>query len=58
MTDDASVAFVPYDNMKNVTKGSPLYGCHFTMIFCKKDTWTPHKPTSFPETGTPVNQGP
>lgn len=36
MADEAHVAFVPYANLDQVKKGSPLYGCALTMIFCKK----------------------
>jgi len=36
MADGAHVAFVPYANLDQVKKGSPLYGCALTMIFCKK----------------------
>lgn len=36
MADSAHVAFVPYANLDQVKKGSPLYGCALTMIFCKK----------------------
>jgi hypothetical protein len=32
----ATVALVPYSNMKNVTKGSPLYACKLNMIMCRQ----------------------
>jgi hypothetical protein len=32
----ATVALVPYTNMKNVTKGAPLYACKLNMIVCRK----------------------
>jgi len=30
------VAFVPYENLKNVRKGAPLYGCRFGMLWCRQ----------------------
>jgi hypothetical protein len=36
MADGAHVAYVPYGNLQNITKGAPLYGCWLTMVFCKK----------------------
>jgi hypothetical protein len=32
--DKATVAFVPYANLSKVKKGSSVYGCTLTMIFC------------------------
>jgi hypothetical protein len=32
--DSASVAFVPYGNLSNVSKGTSLYACKLGMIFC------------------------
>ncbi len=32
--DRASVAFVPYGNLSNVEKGTPLYACKLGMLFC------------------------
>jgi hypothetical protein len=32
--DGSQVAFVPYDNLSNVSKGASLYGCKLGMIFC------------------------
>jgi hypothetical protein len=32
----ATVALVPYSNMKNVTKGAPLYACKLDMIMCRQ----------------------
>lgn len=34
MTDHAQVAFVPYDNLHVVKKGSKLFGCKLGMVFC------------------------
>lgn len=34
--DDASVAFVPYANMKGVEPGATLYGCKLGMVVCHK----------------------
>jgi hypothetical protein len=34
INDAASVAFVPYSNLKNVEKGTPLYACKVGMVFC------------------------
>ena len=36
MTDGAQVAFVPYSNLKNVSKGAKVYGCALTMVFCRR----------------------
>lgn len=36
MADGAQVAFVPYSNLKNVSKGAGVYGCALTMVFCRK----------------------
>jgi hypothetical protein len=36
MSDGAQVAFVPYSNLKNVSKGAGVYGCALTMVFCRK----------------------
>lgn len=32
--DGSQVAFVPYDNLSNVSKGASLYGCKLGMVFC------------------------
>ena len=32
----ANVALVPYANMKNVSKGAPLYACKLDMIMCRQ----------------------
>jgi len=32
----ATVALVPYANMKNATKGSPLYACKLSMLMCRQ----------------------
>ena len=34
MADHAQVAFVPYDNLHVVKKGSKLFGCKLGMVFC------------------------
>lgn len=34
LADGADVAFVPYDNLGNVSKGAPLYRCTLGMIIC------------------------
>ena len=36
MADNAQVAFVPYGNLREVSKGSSLYGCKLGMIVCHK----------------------
>jgi hypothetical protein len=36
LKDNASVAFVPYGNMKGITSGASLYGCKLGMIVCHK----------------------
>jgi hypothetical protein len=32
----AQVAMVPYSNMKNIEKGTPLYACKLDMVWCHK----------------------
>jgi hypothetical protein len=34
VSDNASVALVPYKNLDNVEKGTKLYGCRLNMLFC------------------------
>jgi hypothetical protein len=34
IADNATVALVPYSNIKNVAKGTPLYACKLSMIWC------------------------
>jgi hypothetical protein len=34
IADNATVALVPYSNLKNIEKGTPLYACKFDMIWC------------------------
>ncbi len=34
VTDNASVAFVPYGNLENAEQGSSVYACHLGMVFC------------------------
>ncbi len=36
MADHAQVAFVPYGNLKEVSKGSSLYACKLGMIICHR----------------------
>jgi hypothetical protein len=36
IADHAEVAFVPYSNLKNVSKGTGLYGCSVGMFWCHK----------------------
>lgn len=36
INDHATVALVPYTNLDNVTKGSPLYACKLNMVICHK----------------------
>jgi len=36
IADEATVAFVPYANLKSVKKGDAVYGCWLTMVFCGK----------------------
>jgi hypothetical protein len=36
VADNASVAFVPYANLKNVKAGSALYSCALEMVLCSK----------------------
>ncbi len=32
--EQATVAFVPYENLHNVEKGTPIYGCSLELIWC------------------------
>ncbi len=34
ISDEATVAFVPYGNLGNVKKGEPLYACKLSLVFC------------------------
>lgn len=34
LTDNATVALVPYSNLDNVAKGAPLYSCRANMVLC------------------------
>jgi hypothetical protein len=34
--DNASVALVPYENLENLTPGTPLYSCRVAMLVCKQ----------------------
>jgi hypothetical protein len=34
VTDQATVAFVPYGNLGDVKKGEPLYACKLSLVFC------------------------
>jgi hypothetical protein len=36
LSHDMTVAFVPYDNAKNVHKGDAIYGCKAGIVWCKK----------------------
>jgi hypothetical protein len=36
MNDNAQVAFVPYGNLKDISKGASLYGCKLGMVLCHK----------------------
>lgn len=36
LSDHASVALVPYDNLDNVAKGTPLFACRVEMMFCHR----------------------
>jgi len=36
LADNATVALVPYANLGNVTKGTPLYGCTLDMLVCRE----------------------
>jgi hypothetical protein len=35
LADGAAVALVPYDNLANVGKDTPLYACRFQMVLCR-----------------------
>lgn len=35
LADGAAVALVPYDNLSNVGKDTPLYACRFEMVLCR-----------------------
>ncbi|HEY5924972.1 MAG TPA: hypothetical protein VIV11_24995, partial [Kofleriaceae bacterium] len=34
--DRASVAVVPYENLRNVSAGAPLYACRAAMVMCRR----------------------
>lgn len=36
VANGATVALVPYANLKNVAKGSPLYACKLNMVWCRQ----------------------
>lgn len=36
VADHATVALVPYNNLKNVAAGTPLYACRINMIWCRQ----------------------
>jgi len=36
LADEAQVAFVPYDNMQNLSPGAELHSCKLEMIFCHR----------------------
>lgn len=36
LADNATVALVPYSNLSNVSRGTPLYGCALDMVFCHR----------------------
>lgn len=36
VANGATVALVPYTNLKNVSKGSPLYACKLNMVWCRQ----------------------
>jgi hypothetical protein len=36
VANNASVALVPYTNLKNVSKGTPLYACRLNMVWCRQ----------------------
>jgi hypothetical protein len=36
VSDKATVALVPYDNLEHVEKGTPLYACRFSMLVCHR----------------------
>lgn len=36
IANNATVALVPYANLKNVSKGTPLYACKLNMIWCRQ----------------------
>jgi hypothetical protein len=36
IADNATVALVPYSNLKNISAGTPLYACKLSMFWCRK----------------------
>ena len=36
LNEDVTVAFVPYENLKNVEEGTPIYGCAMELLWCKE----------------------
>lgn len=36
IANNATVALVPYANLKNVSKGTPLYACKLNMVWCRQ----------------------
>ena len=36
LRESVTVAFVPYDNLKNVKEGEPVYDCYLQVIACRK----------------------
>jgi hypothetical protein len=36
VTNNATVALVPYGNLDNIEKGTPLYACRFKMLWCRE----------------------
>jgi hypothetical protein len=36
MADNATVALVPYANLDNIEKGTPLYACRLEMVLCRE----------------------
>jgi len=36
VSNNATVALVPYDNLKNIEKGTPLYACKLNMLICRE----------------------
>lgn len=36
LDNGATVALVPYDNLHNAAKGTPLYACRISMIWCRQ----------------------